>query len=59
MSEHFYFQQRWFTTIELTTQYFLPEEGFGTFGRQIAQEIELSYENGEIEEDDLCIMKMV
>ena len=32
MSEYFYYQQRWFTTIQLTTQYFLPEQGFGNFG---------------------------
>jgi len=32
MSEHFYYQQRWFTTIELSTQYFLPGQGIGNFG---------------------------
>jgi len=32
MSEHFYYQQRWFTAIELSTQYFFPGQGIGNFG---------------------------
>ena len=32
MSEYFYYQQRWFTIIELSTQYFLPGQGIGNFG---------------------------
>ena len=32
MSEYFYYQQRWFTTIALATQYFLSRQGFGNFG---------------------------
>ena len=32
MSDYFDCQQGWFTTIELSTQYFLPAQGFGNFG---------------------------
>ena len=32
MSDHFYWQQRWFTIISLQSQYFLPGQGIGFFG---------------------------
>jgi len=32
MSDAFYYQQRWFTTIALQSQYFLPGQGPGFFG---------------------------
>merc|ERR1712129_555811 len=32
MSDAFYYQQRWFTTIALESQYFLPGQGPGFFG---------------------------
>ena len=32
MSEYFYHQQRWFTTIELSTHHFLPGQSFINFG---------------------------
>ena len=32
MSDSFYHQQRWFTTVTLLSQYFLPGQGIGMFG---------------------------
>ena len=46
MSDYFYYQQRWFTTIELTTQYFLPGQGIGNFGGRPAIGTNIEIKNG-------------
>ena len=46
MSEYFYFQQRWFTTNELTTQYFLPGQGFGNLGGDPKMASNVEIKNG-------------
>ena len=48
MSDYFYYQQRWFTTIELTTQYFLPGQGIGNFGGNPKMASNVIIKNGVI-----------
>ena len=48
MSDYFYYQQRWFTIIELTTQYFLPGQGFGNFGGNPKMATNVETKNGMI-----------
>ena len=46
MSEYFYYQPRWFKTIELITQYFLPAQGFGNFGGDPKMASNVEIKNG-------------